>query len=132
MASDRSNAISWLSGGGGLCLAVMLALWSPGVQVAWAEGASATLPASRPLAPGSLAGFSSEGGSCQVGAEQVPDLAAQISQVLEALESQAAGGDEDVVVFNGAGHNYSSGDGVLAEILRIRAEAGREQVVRER
>ncbi len=131
MASDRSNAVSWFSASGGLCLAVMLALWSPGVQVALAEESPARPLAAGPLAPGSLGGFSSEAGSCEVGAAKGPDLAAQISEVMGALESQAAADGEDVVVFSGTGQNYASGDDALAEIRRIRTEVRRQQVVPE-
>ena len=129
MASDRSSAVSWFNASGGLCLAAMLALWSPGVQVARAEEAPARSFASRPLTPGSLGGVASDANSCEVGAEKGPELAAQLAQLMEDLESQAAADGEEVVVFNGAGRNYRSGDDVLAEIRRIRAEVRRRQAV---
>ncbi len=120
MALLRPGRIPWQSGVGGLCLAAMLVLWSPGVQIARAEGAAP------PLLQGGLP-LGSAGGSCEVGAEKGPDVAAQMAQVLEALEAQAAADGEDVTVFNGTGSNYRRDDDALAELHRIRAEVKREQ-----
>ncbi|MCP3985566.1 MAG: hypothetical protein GY723_14345 [bacterium] len=126
MQSERSRD-SWFNAAGGLCLAVMLVLWSPGVRVAEAEEAPAQRSATRPLTPGTLGGFSSEAGSCEVGAPKGADLAVQVAEVMAALEAQLEADGEDVVVFNGAGRNYRNDDDALAEIRRIRAEVKRAQ-----
>ncbi|MBW2242255.1 MAG: hypothetical protein JRH01_09730 [Deltaproteobacteria bacterium] len=118
---------SWLNAGGGICLAAMLVLWSPGVQVAGAEEAPVRHPVSQPLAPGALGGFSSEAESCEAGAPKGADLAAQVADVMAALEAKAEADGEDVVVFNGAGSNYGNDNDVLAEIRRVRAEVKRAQ-----
>ena len=124
--SARSR-FSWINAGGGFCLAAMLVLWSPGVQVAGAEEALVRPQASQPLPPGALGGLSSEAESCEVDAPKGADLAAQIADVMAALEAKAEADGEDVVVFNGGGSNYRTDNDVLAEIRRIRAEVKRAQ-----
>lgn len=133
----RHDPWGWRSLAGGLGLATMLALGSPGVQVARAEQAPVQSPDSALQSPGSalqspdstLQSVAAATGpqSCQAEPRNLPS-SSQIDAALQQLQAMvAAEGQGDVVVFNGAGHNYRSGTGPLSEIGRIRAEIARQQ-----
>lgn len=147
----RHDPWGWRSLAGGLGLATMLALGSPGVQVARAEQAPVQSPDSALQSSGSILQspgltLQSPGSalqspdsalqsvaaatgpqSCQAEPRNLPS-SSQIDAALQQLQAMvAAEGQGDVVVFNGAGHNYRSGTGPLSEIGRIRAEIARQQ-----
>jgi len=134
---------NWRDVVGGLALAVMLAMTSPGVQVARAEGATpdpavtaAPAPASAtasmslalPASPDPAPSEATAAPICEPPA--APDLTrpgpGDIAKALEALKAAEDG--EEIVTFDGTGHNYRNGEDPLVEIHRIREEIRRERV----
>jgi len=110
---------------GFLAVVGMLALSSPGVQVARAgDGDTAFSKLSR-----SAVSSSSESGSCKVGDETDTrvtrsDLSAKIAERLRA-EMQSSG--EKPVVLNGRGYNYKISRDPQRELRMVESEAARQR-----
>ncbi|MAE94699.1 MAG: hypothetical protein CL910_08575 [Deltaproteobacteria bacterium] len=126
--SRRDPFPRWRDLAGLLALATMLALGSPGVQVARAEEAPSATVTRTPLSNPALQSIDEESGpqSCEPAPRNLPS-ASQLGPALQALQAKVEAEGGDVVVFNGAGHNYRSSRGPLSELGEIRAELEREQ-----
>lgn len=105
---------------GALALAALFALASPGVQVARAES---------PRSP-TFAG-TGDAAMCRVDdpAPLRSSAAAYAAQRLR--EAMLAGGEDEVRVLNGRGHNYRRDRDPMAELALLEAEARRQQLEAE-
>jgi hypothetical protein len=108
---------------GGLAVAGMLALSSPGVRVARAEDGDAAT--SEPTS----ASVSSGSGSCRGGAENNPRAVRSgvPFQIVDRLRAEMRSSGEQPVVLNGRGYNYRVSRDPQRELGVVESEATRQR-----